>query len=98
MLPRIYLIRHGETKWSLSGQHTSRTDIPLTEQGESDARKLGERLRGLNFSRVFTGPRLRAQRTCELAGLVPAAWFLGCSNPLGRKSGNPESGRLNLIR
>ena len=72
MLPRIYLIRHGETKWSLSGQHTGRTDIPLTEQGESDARKLGERLRGLNFSRVFTGPRLRAQRTCELAGLVPA--------------------------
>ncbi|MGD0087853.1 MAG: histidine phosphatase family protein [Verrucomicrobiota bacterium] len=73
MLPRIYLIRHGETKWSLSGQHTGRTDIPLTEQGESDARKLGERLHGLNFNRVFTSPRLRAQRTCELAGLLPAA-------------------------
>jgi probable phosphoglycerate mutase len=73
MLPRIYLIRHGETKWSLSGQHTGRTDIPLTEQGEQDARKLGERLRGLNFSRVFTSPRVRAQLTCELAGLVQAA-------------------------
>ena len=45
MLPRLYLIRHGETAWSLSGQHTGRTDIPLTERGEWDARELGERLR-----------------------------------------------------
>src|SRR5580693_8786728 len=73
MPPRMILIRHGETEWSLSGQHTGRTDIPLTEQGEQDARKLGERLRGLDFSRVFTSPRVRAQRTCELVGLIPDA-------------------------
>ncbi|MGA2029827.1 MAG: histidine phosphatase family protein [Verrucomicrobiota bacterium] len=73
MLPRIYFIRHGETEWSLSGQHTSCTDIQLTEQGEQDARKLGERLRGLNFSRVFTSPRQRARRTCELVGLGSVA-------------------------
>jgi probable phosphoglycerate mutase len=73
MLPRIYLIRHGETEWSLSSRHTSRTDIPLTEQGERDARKLGERLRDLRFSLVFTSPRQRARRTCELAGLGPVA-------------------------
>jgi len=70
---RLFLIRHGETEWSLTSQHTSRTDIPLTEQGEQDARKLGERLRGASFTRVFTSPRLRAQRTCALAGLSPAA-------------------------
>jgi probable phosphoglycerate mutase len=73
MLPRIYLIRHGETEWSLSGQYTSRTDIPLTEQGEQDARKLGERLRDLNFSQVFSSPRQRARRTCELTGLAQVA-------------------------
>ena len=69
MLPRIYLIRHGETEWSLASRHTSRTDIPLTEQGEQDARKLAGRLRDLTFSQVFTSPRQRARRTCELAGL-----------------------------
>jgi broad specificity phosphatase PhoE len=73
MRPRIYLIRHGETEWSLASRHTSRTDIPLTEQGELDARKLGERLRDLRFSQVFTSPRQRARRTCELAGLGPVA-------------------------
>ena len=73
MPPRIYLIRHGETEWSLSGQYTSRTDIPLTEQGEQDARKLGERLRDLNFSQVFSSPRQRARRTCELTGLAQVA-------------------------
>ena len=73
MHPRIYLIRHGETEWSLASRHTGRTDIPLTEQGEQDARKLGERLRDLRFSQVFTSPRQRARRTCELAGLGPVA-------------------------
>jgi probable phosphoglycerate mutase len=73
MLPCIYLIRHGETEWSLSNRHTSHTDIPLTDQGERDARKLGERLLGLRFSQVFTSPRQRARRTCELAGLDPVA-------------------------
>lgn len=69
LLSRPYLVRHGETAWSLSGQHTGRTDIPLTEQGEQDARKLEERLRTVKFSRVFTSPLKRARRTCELAGL-----------------------------
>lgn len=66
---RLYLIRHGETTWSLSGQHTGRTDIPLTPQGEQDARTLAEVLRPVKFSRVFTSPRQRARRTCELVGL-----------------------------
>lgn len=67
-LPRIYLIRHGETAWSLSGQHTGQTDLPLTAQGEHDARALADRLRAVKFSRVFTSPLLRARRTSELAG------------------------------
>jgi len=66
---RLYLIRHGQTDWSLSGQHTGQTDIPLTEQGEQNVRKLAERLRAVKFSRVFTSPLQRARRTCELAGL-----------------------------
>ncbi len=69
----IYLARHGETAWSLSGQHTGLTDLPLTERGECNARRLGERLRGLEFSRVFTSPLQRASRTCELAGFGPRA-------------------------
>jgi len=66
MLPRIYFIRHGETEWSLSGQYTSRTDLPLTEHGEDLARELGLRLREISFARVFASPRQRARRTCEL--------------------------------
>ncbi len=66
--PVVYLARHGETAWSLSGQHTGLTDLPLTERGERNARGLGERLRELGFSRVFTSPLQRAARTCELAG------------------------------
>ncbi len=66
--PKIYLARHGETAWSLSGQHTGTTDIPLTENGERNARNLGERLRGMHFDKVFTRPLQRAKRTCELAG------------------------------
>jgi broad specificity phosphatase PhoE len=72
-LPVIYLARHGETAWSLSGQHTGRTDLPLTERGERNARALGERLRGLAFAKVFTSPLQRAVRTCELAGFGSAA-------------------------
>jgi broad specificity phosphatase PhoE len=67
-LPVIYLARHGETAWSLSGRHTGLTDLPLTDRGESNARLLAARLQELNFSRVFTSPLLRAVRTCELAG------------------------------
>lgn len=64
----IYLARHGETAWSLSGQHTGLTDLPLTERGERNARRLGERLQGMNFAKVFTSPLQRAARTCELSG------------------------------
>jgi len=67
-LPVVYLARHGETAWSLSGQHTGRTDLPLTERGEADARALGVRLSGLSFAKVFTSPLQRAVRTCQLAG------------------------------
>ena len=72
-LPVIYLARHGETAWSLSGQHTGLTDLPLTERGERNARRLGERLRGLTFARVLTSPLQRAARTCELAGFGTVA-------------------------
>lgn len=68
MLSHLYLIRHGETAWSLSGQHTSYSDIPLTEKGEADARHLAQRLGSVRFNQVFTSPRLRARQTCELAG------------------------------
>src|SRR5438128_3300289 len=68
ILPVIYLARHGETAWSLTGQHTGRTDVPLTDRGERNARRLGERLAGLPFAKVFTSPLQRAARTCELAG------------------------------
>ena len=67
-LPKIYLARHGETEWSLSGQHTGLTDIPLTEHGERNARNLGGRLQGTHFVKVLTSPLQRARRTCELAG------------------------------
>ena len=67
-LPVVYLARHGETAWSISGQHTGLTDLPLTERGESNARRLGDRLKGLRFDRVLTSPLQRAVRTCELAG------------------------------
>ena len=73
MLQRLYLIRHGETAWSLSGQHTGRTDVPLTERGKQDARELGERLRAMKFNRVLTSPLQRARRTCDLAGLGSVA-------------------------
>jgi broad specificity phosphatase PhoE len=72
-LPIIYLARHGETAWSLSGQHTGLTDLPLTEAGERTARRLGERLAGLTFDKVFTSPLQRAKRTCELAGFEAVA-------------------------
>jgi probable phosphoglycerate mutase len=73
MLNQLYLIRHGETAWSVSGQHTGRTDLPLTGQGEQNARRLGARLAGVAFSRVLTSPRQRARQTCELAGFAPGA-------------------------
>ena len=73
ILPVIYLVRHGETAWSLTGQHTGLTDLALTERGVRNARRLGERLAGLAFAKVFTSPLQRAARTCELAGFRAAA-------------------------
>src|SRR5262245_9504682 len=71
--PAVYLARHGETAWSLSRQHTGRTDLPLTERGERNAERLGERLRAATFAKVWTSPLRRAARTCELAGFAAAA-------------------------
>ncbi len=71
--PQVYLARHGETAWSLSGQHTGMTDLPLTENGQINARRLGERLQGIQFARVFTSPLQRAAKTCELAGFGAVA-------------------------
>src|SRR5262245_52015926 len=72
-LPEIYIARHGETAWTISGQHTGLTDLPLTPQGERNARALAERLEGLKFAKVFTSPLKRARKTCELAGFEAAA-------------------------
>jgi broad specificity phosphatase PhoE len=74
-LPVIYLARHGETAWTVTGQHTGLTDLSLTEAGERGARRLGERLKGFtfSFSKVFTSPSQRAVRTCALAGFGAAA-------------------------
>jgi bisphosphoglycerate-dependent phosphoglycerate mutase len=80
-LPVVYLARHGETAWSLSGQHTGLTDLPLIDRGERNARKLGEQLRARHFARVFTSQLRRAARTCELAGFGTQAESIAtCSN------------------
>jgi probable phosphoglycerate mutase len=71
-LPQVYLARHGETAWTLSGQHTGLTDLPLTARGEENARRLGERLRGITFATVLTSPLQRASRTGTLAGFASA--------------------------
>src|SRR5262245_976505 len=67
-LPYVCVVRHGETIRTITGQHTGRTDIPLTERGEVQANALSARLRDMRFSDVFTSPLQRARRTCELAG------------------------------
>ena len=97
--PIIYLARHGETAWSLTGQYTGLTDLPLTERGERTARQLGERLKGLTFAKVFTSPLQRARRTCELAGFGAAAevdpdlveWDYGQYE--GRRTAEIQAGR-----
>jgi len=72
-LLRLYFIRHGETKWSLSGRHTGLTDIPLTRHGKDQARAVKRRLNGIDFATVLTSSRQRARETCDLAGLGAAA-------------------------
>ena len=71
--PQVYLVRHGETAWSLSGKHTGRTDVPLNERGERNAQALSTSLKGLSFAQVFSSPLQRAWRTCELAGFGAVA-------------------------
>jgi len=66
VLPDVYLVRHGETRWTLSGQHTGLTDLPLTAVGEEQARGLLGRLKSVTFAKVLTSPLQRARRTCEL--------------------------------
>jgi len=70
VLSFVCLVRHGETPWTLTGQHTGRTDIPLTARGEDQARTLTARLHDMHFTDVFTSPLERARRTCELAGFA----------------------------
>jgi broad specificity phosphatase PhoE len=72
-LPVVYLARHGNTAWTVTGQHTGLTDLPLTSNGEINARRLGERLKGLTLAKVFTSPLQRAARTAELAGFGAVA-------------------------
>ena len=95
-LPVSYLARHGETAWSLSGQHTGLTDLPLTERGERNARRLGERLSGLVFAKVFTSPLQRAAHTCELAGFRSVAEV--DTNLVEWNYGNYEGLRTTEIR
>ncbi len=72
-LPVIYVARHGDTAWSVTGQHTGLTDLPLTSEGEEHARGLRERLKNIVFAKVFTSPLRRARSTCALAGFSSVA-------------------------
>ncbi len=90
-MTQLYIVRHGETEWSKSGQHTSITDLDLTENGVAEALKLREKLNPEEFDLVLTSPRLRARRTAELAGFTNAEveedlaeWYYGDYE--GRKS------------
>lgn len=69
--PKLFLVRHGETAWTISGKHTGLTDIPLTENGTHQAKQLSLRLKKEQFSHVFSSPLQRARSTCELCGFKP---------------------------
>ena len=69
----LWLVRHGETEWSLNGKHTSRTDIPLTEHGRERAVELRDYLKGTKFDAVFVSPMKRARETCAIAGFGDVA-------------------------
>jgi broad specificity phosphatase PhoE len=105
MLDRVYLIRHGETEWSVAGKHTGRCEIPLTSRGEHLARALGRQLRSIQFSSVLTSPRERARRTCELAGLRPpeiepdlAEWDYGSFEGMTTAEIRKSRANWNLFR
>jgi broad specificity phosphatase PhoE len=70
---RVYICRHGETEWSRSGQHTSFTDLPLTQKGVEQVKGLAKRLEDKKFAKVFCSPLLRARKTCEIAGFMEEA-------------------------
>jgi broad specificity phosphatase PhoE len=73
--PSAFLIRHGQTDWSVAGRHTGRTDRPLTSEGAAEAVAIRLRLAGIEFARVLSSPLLRARQTCERVGLSPTAEF-----------------------
>ncbi len=72
-LQRVFLVRHGDTKWTKTGQHTGRTDLPLTTAGENQGRLLRERLGEIDFALVLSSPLQRAKETCRQAGLLSRA-------------------------
>jgi broad specificity phosphatase PhoE len=97
----IHLIRHGQTEWSISGQHTSHTDIPLTEQDRGETRELRQIFFAVKFLRVLTSPRQRAQETCKLARPGPQAEIRSelaewdCGDYEYRRSTNIQENRPN---
>jgi len=105
-LPVVYIARHGETAWSLSGQHTGLTDISLTERGEKMALALGKRLKGMKFATVLSSPLKRAFRTCELAGFGAEArvepdlveWDYGQYEGITSKEIHAQNPDWNLFR
>jgi len=75
-LPRLFLVRHGQTPWTISRQYTGHTDIPLTPRGERDAIEVAHKLNTADFKSVLTSPLQRARRTCELAGFAARAFTI----------------------
>ncbi|TPG48041.1 histidine phosphatase family protein [Sphingomonas glacialis] len=105
-LPRIHLVRHGETAWSLSGKHTGRSDIPLTEIGQRAAEGLGRNLSGLHFAEIWSSPSQRALQTARLAGFgrdaIPdydlAEWDYGAYEGMTTKEILAENPDWRLFR